>query len=230
MKLGNVSTDGTKIQGNASRHKAMSYDSMRKAVERLREESAALVTAAYQQDEAEEAALGSRRGDERPAELTRREARVAKIEAARRRWEMQAKQEADAERQRRAAADAERQRTGPPRRGRAPQPVEETPTDKAQTHVTDPALHLMQTPNKGWEYCGHAPVSVDGACQIILACDVTAAPNDTQQAVPVAHATLATVAQAGLERPKDETGAGSAIPATLESGYYSEAAAQALEA
>lgn len=229
VKLGNVSTDGTKIQGNASRHKAMSYGYMRKEVERLREEIEALVTAAYQQDEAEEAALGSSRGDELPAELTRREARVATIEAAMRRLEMQAKQEADAERQRRAAADAERQRTGTPRRGRAPQPVEETPTDKAQTNFTDPELHIMQTPNKGWEYCGNAQVSVDGACQIILACDVTAAPNDKQQAVPVAHATLATVAQAGLERPKDETGAGSAIPATLDSGYYSEAAAQALE-
>ena len=63
VQLGNVSTDGTKIQGNASRHKAMSYGYMKKAVERLREEIEALVTAAYQQDEAEDAALGSRRGD-----------------------------------------------------------------------------------------------------------------------------------------------------------------------
>ena len=40
---------------------------MQKEVERLREEREALVTAAYQQDEAEEAAVGSRRGDELPA-------------------------------------------------------------------------------------------------------------------------------------------------------------------
>src|SRR5688572_22726177 len=130
VQLGNVATDGTKIQGNASRHKAMSYGYMKQAVERLREEIEALVTAAYQQDEAEEAALGSRRGDELPAELTRREERVAKIEAAMRRLEGQAKREADAERQRRAAADAERQRTGKKRRGKAPKPVDETPTDK----------------------------------------------------------------------------------------------------
>ena len=63
VKLGNVSTDGTKIHGNASRHKAMSYGYMHKEVERLREEIAALVMAAYQQDEAEDAVLGSRRGD-----------------------------------------------------------------------------------------------------------------------------------------------------------------------
>ena len=45
VKRGNVSTDGTKLQGNASRHKAMSDGYMKKAVERLREEIEALVDA-----------------------------------------------------------------------------------------------------------------------------------------------------------------------------------------
>jgi transposase len=116
VKLGNVSTDGTKIQGNASRHKAMSYGDMTKEVERLREEIATLVTQASQQDEAEEAALGSRRGDELPAELARREDRLAMIEAAMQRLEARAKADADAERQRRAEAEAERERTGTKRR------------------------------------------------------------------------------------------------------------------
>src|SRR6195256_5954299 len=103
VKLGNVSTDGTKLQGNASRHKAMSYGYMTKAVERLREEIETLVTAAYQQDAAEDAVLGSRRGDELPAELARREDRLARIEAAMRRLEAQAKAEAEAARQHPAA-------------------------------------------------------------------------------------------------------------------------------
>ena len=187
------------------------------------------MTAAYQQDEAEDAALGSRRGDELPAELARREARVAKIEAAMHRLEAQAKADADAERQRRAAADAERQRTGKKRRGPPPQPVEETPDDKAQSNFTDPELHIMRTNNKGWDYCGNAQASVDGACQIILACDVTEAANDKQQAEPLAQATLTTLAQAGIERPTDESGTTQAIPATLDNGYYSEAAVAALE-
>ena len=105
----------------------------------------------------------------------------------------------------------------------------ETPEDKAQTTFSDPELHLMQTTTKGWEYCGNAQASVDGACQIILACDVTDAANDKQQAVPVAHATLTTLAQAGIEPPQDEAGKAQAIPATLDNGYDSEAAAQALE-
>jgi transposase len=229
VKLGNVSTDGTKIQGNASRHKAMSYGYMKKEVERLREDIETLVTQAYQQDEADEAALGSRRGDELPAELARREERLARIEAAMRRLEAQAKAEAEAERQHRAEAEAERHRTGKKRRGKAPTPVEESPDDKAQSNFTDAELHIMRTNNKGWEYCGNAQVSVDAACQIIVACDVSNAPNDKQQAEPLAQATLATLADAGIELPTDESGATEAIPATLDNGYYSEAAVQALE-
>src|SRR5207247_6377823 len=101
--------------------KAMSYGYMKQAVERLREEIEALVTQAYQQDEAEEAALGSRRGDELPAELARREERLTKIEAAMRRLEAQAKAAAQAERPRPAEAEAERARSGQTRRGKASQ-------------------------------------------------------------------------------------------------------------
>jgi Transposase DDE domain len=229
VQWGNVATDGTKLQGNASRHQAMSCGYMQKAGERLREDIAAWVTQAYQQDEADDGALGSRRGDELPAELVRREERLARIEAAMRRLEAQAKAEAEAERQRRADAEAERQRTEKKRRGKAPKPVEDSPDDKAQSNFTEPELHIMRTNNKGWDYCGNAQASVDGACQIILACDVTEAANDKQQAEPVARATLATLSQAGLERPKDASGVVQAIPATLDNGYYSEAAVVALE-
>ena len=183
-----------------------------------------------QQDAADDAALGSRRGDELPAELARREERLARIEAAMQRLEAQAKAEAEAERARRAEAEAERRRTGQKRRGKVPTPIEETPDDKAQLSFTDPELHIMRTNNKGWDYCGNAQASVDGTCQIILACDVTDATNDKQQAAPLAQATLTTLAQAGMEQPKDESGDVHLIPATLDNGYYSERAVQALEA
>jgi hypothetical protein len=87
----------------------------------------------------------------------------------------------------------------------------------------------MRTPNKGWDDCGNAPASVDATSQILLAGDVTDAPNDKQQAEPMAQATLSLLAHAGMERPKDELGKVPAIPATLDNGYDSEAAAQALE-
>ena len=214
VKLGNVATDGTKLQGNASRHKAMSYGYMKQAVERLREAIEALVTQAYQQDAEDDAALGRRRGDELPAELARRADRLATIEAAMQRLEAQAKAEAQAERQRRAEAEAERQRTGKTRRGRAPKEVDETPDAKAQMSFTDPALQLMQTNNKGWDYGGNAQASVDGAHQIIVACDVTAEANDKQHAVSMAQLTVANLEQAGIERAKDAEGRVEKIPDT----------------
>jgi hypothetical protein len=85
VKWGHVSTDGTQIQGHASRHTARSSGYRQKAVERWREAMDALVTQAYQQDEAEAAALGIRRGEARPAALARREERFARIAAALRR-------------------------------------------------------------------------------------------------------------------------------------------------
>src|SRR3989441_290241 len=117
--------EGPNIQRNASGHKAMSYGYMKKEAERLREDIESLVTQAQQQDESDDAALGSRRGDELPSELKRREDRLTRIESAMRRLEAQAKAEAEAERKRRTEAEAERIRAGKPRRGKGPKPVEE---------------------------------------------------------------------------------------------------------
>ena len=47
---------------------------------------------------------------------------------------------------------------------------------------------------------------MDAACQIIVACDVTDAPNDKQQAEPMTQATRATLAQAGIALPQAEAG------------------------
>jgi Transposase DDE domain len=145
------------------------------------------------------------------------------------RLEARAKADAEAERQQRAAAEAERQRRGTKRRGKVPKPVQEIPDDTAQTNFTAPELQIMRTNNKGWEYCGNAQVSVDVAYQIILACDVTAESNDKQQAAPMAQLTVAHLGQAGIARPTDATGLAQPIPATYDSGYYSAAAAIAVE-
>ena len=77
--------------------------------------------------------------------------------------------------------------------------------------------------------CGNAQASVDATHQIIVACDVTAESNDKQQAEPMAQLPVASLAQAGLVPPKDATGAAQTIPATDDSGYYSAAAAAAVE-
>src|SRR5919206_2050569 len=107
---------------------------MTKEVARLRAEIDALLKQAETVEAQDDAVLGARRGDEWPDELRRRQDRLATIAAAMRRLEAEAKATADAERQRRAEEDAERQRTGRKRRGRAPGPIVEIPSDKAQTN------------------------------------------------------------------------------------------------
>jgi transposase len=229
VRLGNLAFDGSKFQGNASRHKAMSYGYMKKEEVRLRQEIEALLHQAQDTDAQEDAALGSRRGDELPAELQRREQRLATIAAAKQRLEEQARAEAEAERQRRAEAEAERQRTGKKRRGKEPQPVSDVPAAKAQTSFTDPELKVMKQSNKGWDYSGNAQLSVDATCQVIVACFVTAAANDAQQAVPLAEATLNNLKRAGVELPTDDRGVAQKIPATADTGYFSEVAVSGLE-
>ena len=151
VQLGHLATDGTHIQGNASRHKAMRSGSLHKEVDRWRAAIEALVTQAHQQDAEDEAAWGRRRGADLPAELARREARWAMIEAAMRRLEARAQAAAETERQRRAAAAVERPPLGTQRRGKAPTPVEDLPDDKAPTNFTEPALQSLRTHNTGWE-------------------------------------------------------------------------------
>src|SRR5947209_4191068 len=230
VQLGLWATDGSKLPGNASRHKAMSYGYMKKEEERLQAEIAELLKQAQQTDEAEDAALGARRGDELPEELRFRQERLAKILQAKARLEEQAKAAAEAERQRRAEAEAEWERAGKKRPGKEPKPPSEVPDDKAQTSFTDPDLKIMPQGNKSFEYSGNAQVVVDDACQIIVACEVVTATNDKQQAVPMAQKALANLEAAGIQRPVDEQGEVQKIAEALDTGYFSAAAVEDLEA
>ena len=229
VRLGNLAFDGSKFTGQASRHKAMSYGYMLKEEARLKEEMQGLLAQAEQTDAAEDAVHGSRRGDELPAELKRREDRLAVIAAAKQRLEEQARAAAAAERQRRAEEEAERQRTGTKRRGKEPQPPSAIPADKAQCSFSDPELKMMPQSNKGWDYTTNAQLAVDGEQQIIVACYVSDAVNDKEQAVPLAQATRENLRQAAVALPTEANGEAKKIPATLDSGYYSEQAVQGME-
>ena len=96
-RFGKLSIDGTKVRANASKRKAMSYGRMAKEERRLRGEIEALLAAAGAADAAEDARLGAAvRGDELPAELRRREDRLAAIRAAKSRLEAQQRAADDA--------------------------------------------------------------------------------------------------------------------------------------
>jgi transposase len=229
VKLGNLSTDGTKMGANASRHKAMSYGYMTKEIERLRREIDKLLEQAEQVDAAQDAALGSRRGDELPEELKRREQRLAKIQEAKARLETEARAKAEEEQRRRDEERARREADGRRHRGKEPAPIDPTPEDKAQTNFTDPEARIMKQSNKGFDYSYNAQAVVDGAEQVIVAAEVTSAANDKQQAVPMAQAALNNLGAAGIERPKGANGMAVPIVNTADTGYFSEKAVETLE-
>lgn len=106
VRLGNLSTDGTKMKANASRHKAMSYGYMAKEIARLKQEIEQLLKQAEKLDAEQDAALGSRRGDELPDELGRREGRLERIQEAQGRLEQEAAARAAEEQRQRDEAQA----------------------------------------------------------------------------------------------------------------------------
>jgi transposase len=230
VKLGNLSTDGAKMDANASRHKAMSYGYLTKDGARLEAEIEQRLQQAEQTDAEQDAALGSRRGDELPAELQRREDRLRRIREAKARLEAQAQAKAEEEQRRRDAEQAQREAEGRKRRGKEPAPVDPTPEDKAQTNFTDPEAKIMKQSNKGFDYSYNAQAVVDGEAQIIVAAEVTNEANDKRQGAPMAQAALANVTAAEIERPKAADGTPAPIPNTADSGYFSEEAVQELQA
>jgi hypothetical protein len=77
VKLGNIFIDGTKVQANVSKHKAMSYKRMKQLETQLEEEINQLLALGKKQDETE-----SKSKVDIPEEIKRREDRLEKIIAA----------------------------------------------------------------------------------------------------------------------------------------------------
>ena len=94
VRLGRVALDGTRVQENAAKRKAMSYARISEKERVLAEEVSALLADAERIDTAEDATLGKRsRGDESPEQLWRRETRLAKIREAKAALEAEAGQQ-----------------------------------------------------------------------------------------------------------------------------------------
>ena len=220
VKLGHVALDGTKILANASKHKAMSYGRMPEAERKLEEEIAALLAEAQRVDAAEDAQYGKgRRGDELPAELARRESRLAKIRDAKAALEAEAKVEAAEAAVVAQAKLAERERqtreTGRKPKGptpTVPDPTQAIPKPKAQRNFTDPESRIMKDgATKSFVQAYNAQAAVDGTAQVIVAAEVTQEANDKQQLVPL------------LTQVDTNCGASPAA-ASGDAGYFSAAA------
>jgi transposase len=163
LRVGRVALDGSKVKANASKHKAMSYDRLPQKRRQLRAEVEELLAQAEATDAAEDAEHGAdRRGDELPAELQRRESRLARIREAKRALEARAKAAA-------AAAD-------PPADTAKPDP-------KAQYNFTDPESRIMKGPD-GFVQAYNTQIAVDEQ-QLIVGQAVTQETNDKRQLLPM---------------------------------------------
>jgi transposase len=166
IKLGRVSLDGTKVQANASKHKAMSYGRMNEKQQQLKEEVQQLLELAAAADAAEDSQYGSRQGDELPAELQRRETRLAKIKAAKKVVEQRARDKAVEEGK--SAGESKRTKPG----------------DKDQYNFTDPESRIMKGAD-GFVQGYNAQAAVEPTLLLIVGQSVTEEANDKQQLKPM---------------------------------------------
>jgi len=184
LKLGTVALDGTKIHANASRHSALSYEHAGKIEAQLKAEVADLMAKAEAADRADVPD-----GMSIPAELARREQRLAAIARAKatieaRAKERHARERADYEARLKARA-AKTAATGKKPGGRPPAPPVEGPLATDQVNLTDQESRIMPVAGGGFEQCYNAQAVVAAGSLLVIAADVVQAPNDKQQLAPM---------------------------------------------
>ena len=159
VKLGNIYIDGTKIQANASRHKAMSYEYMKRLKAQLESEIEQLLELATAQDEKE-----NDQQLEIPEELKLRKDRLEKIKQAKAVVEPRAaeryKLDKEAYDQKMENREQHEAKTGKKPRGKAPEPPSETPKESDQYNFTDPESRIMKT-SRGFDQCYNAQAAVN---------------------------------------------------------------------
>lgn len=212
VRMGHVALDGTKIQGNASKHKAMSYGRMKEQEQELLRKVEALLKEAQSVDEEEDARYGKgKRGDELPEDLRRADTRLAKIRAAKAELEAEARQAKEVE-DREKQASQDEQESEPKAElpsHRVPHDQQGIPTDQAQRNFTDPESRIQKTGN-GFIQGYNCQIAVDDAHQIIVAQAVTNQSPDAQHLVPL------------LDQVIENTGLAPEV-LSADTGYFSEA-------
>lgn len=210
LKVGQVAIDGSKVKANANKHRAVSYKRAGEIEKQLEQEVKELLR------RAQEADLGSGEDDglDVPAEIARRERRLAKIKEARGVIEERARERYQQEQAEHEAKVAERERRAQERgqkpRGQPPQPPQEGPGEKEQYNFTDPESRVMKEGGSGaFAQAYNAQLAVDTENLLIVGQRLTDHPNDKQELIPTLDAIPEAVGQ-------PEVG-------LADAGYYSEA-------
>jgi len=174
----------------------------------------ALLADAERVDAAEDVAYGpERRGDELPAELSRREGRLAAIRKAKAALEAEhaAKARADAER---AAAEQDQDPEQVTAAGDAAEAAAVVP-DKAQRSFTDPDARIMKTSDGSFHYCFNGQAVVDEKSQVVLAAELGQSGADSQSLPGMLTQLADSLTAAGIN--------GSPRTLLADAGYFSEA-------
>lgn len=181
MRLGRVALDGTKVKANASKHKAMSYGRIEESERKIQQEVKEILAEAEALDAAEDARYGSgNSGEELPAELQRRQSRLAKIREAKQALEQRAREKAAAE-------------------GKPAEEVEKAAAqDKDQYNFTDSESRIMKGAD-GFVQGFNAQAAVEPDLQLIVGQRVSQAANDKEQLQPLVEA----VEQQSGQRPTE---------------------------
>ena len=167
LKLGKVSLDGTKVQANASKHSALSWEYAGKIEAQLQAEVEQLMQLAAQADSAEVPD-----GMRVPEERKRREERLAAIAQAKAQIEARAAeryaQEQAAYEQKMVARAAKEKRTGRKPGGSPPVPPAPGPRGTDQVNLTDPDSRIMPA-GDSFTQAYNAQAAVDVATMLIVA-------------------------------------------------------------
>ena len=218
LNMGTVALDGTKIHANASRHSALSYEHACKIEAQLKAEVADLLKKAEAADQSEVPD-----GMSVPEELARRQERLEKLAAAQATLKARAKERfarEQAEYEAKLGARATKtEATGKKPGGKSPQPPVEAVRPTDQVNLTDEESRIMPVAGGGFEQCYNAQAVVAAGSLLVVATDVTQAPNDKQQLEPMLNKINALPEELG----KAET-------LLADNGYFSEANVKACEA
>jgi hypothetical protein len=180
----------------------MSYDHMKKKIEQLDAEVREILAEAEAVDREEDEAFGAdRRGDEVPAELARRETRIAKMREAMKAIQAEAKERAGAKQAKNPGRTGANDEEIAEAAGRAEEQAK--PAGKAQRNFTDPESRIMKTADGSFHYAYNAQAVVDEKSQVVLAGVVTQQATDVNQLIPMIEAMGVELVRAGVEdRPK----------------------------
>lgn len=180
VTLGHVALDGTKVKANASKHKAMSYDRMKKAEPELAAIVKGWLETAEAVDAREDEEFGPDRcGDELPDWVKNKQKRLEKVREAKAALEAEARTLAKAGKPQDCEEDHPESR-----RGRSPKTPPGVPKDSAQRNFTDPESRIMKS-HDGFVQAYNAQAAVDADSQVIVAQTLTNSANDVQQLVPM---------------------------------------------